>query len=46
MTMNLIVPIGEVKFNFFDSKKQFIESFILVKKLFENYSSTNDLVWL
>ena len=44
MTMNLIVPIGEVKFNFFDSKKQFIESFIIGEK---NYSriTVPPMIW-
>ena len=44
MTMNLIVPFGEVQFNFFDSKKQFIKSFIIGEK---NYSriTVPPMIW-
>ena len=44
MTMNLIVPVGEVKFNFYDNKKMLLKTKIIGE---DNYSriTVPPLIW-
>ena len=46
MTMNLIVPVGNVQFNFYDDRKLLIKNIVIGEKNYSINSPSNDMVWI